>query len=917
MRRARVAALLVVALGFMGADGAPMGCGAPPPMPTDMPSLCPPPTIAQCTKPETPCDAYFAEQAKTDVNAACGLLMYQAARAEAGKYPRTSVRNTTLFSTNSVVSQDDGGFRDVAAVPEDSEFKVGGFGSLQLGSLLKKGAALKGPNAVVTKLAILQKRNEWEANGDALDSCQEYVHEKYYDYTAFEDRVLVSNGFNKHRAIVDVAFNGSSPAQAPRWALGTRHLIDPKILARDGSPSGVALTFGGPRPKNEFFATPPVSIGQPGTPVGPGIYFEKVPTDANGMPLGEDQVEFITFPLSGRRAVKVKLKNLKRTALDIAGPAFEDPTLAPTIAAGATVTESLVWHRDMNVRNATVPDEVMEDLRLRRRTFRALLERRDKLVEELATLVGGGQAKVPAISQNKFKTRWWLDPVWNPSESITQQSATTNLNVLSGLNAHPGSAITGAVLPVSVQLNKSKLKPSALELLGKVPQVTQACGPNTNPIICRAYQLANLDTRIETALLEAKALGCLNPMTGAGPAPCDWSPSDFSQSVMGLFEAEREKTFRRCDESVDSFALAKNRAFIYPPNPQPGEPSINYPAQDYTTSLQRLETYFARLDEYVTVLADTVGPLLERTGSNRVKLHKAEGDSETMGNKWFGAEMSYAASFSLEGTGLTDTDASECTLTTRINGDIYVGAQVLAQKLPLVQAKLQANDTTFLTYGDVLGQTWSIGDDMQPVNIATGAIAFFSEGKQTYETFGQADAAFSIGPVVIRVGGSVGGGLGYMLGVQAGRKTNTMNGCSVSELGVWPSLIPFTFVDGQAYAAVEALIARAGVKGYLTLVKVGVPISGELSLGASTQTVGALVAKFGLGAKITLEFFAGRIVVFLEVGVCPICESFEGTIVEWGGVEYEIPLFDFSLEVIVADLRRVAQLQNVVPVSAP
>lgn len=883
-----------------------------------MPSLCPPPTIAQCNTPQTPCDAFFAEQAKTDVNAACGLLMYQAAKAEAGKYPRKSARNTTLFSTNAVVSEDDGGLRDVAAVPEDSEFSVTGFGSLQLGGLLKKGAALKGPNAVVTKLAILQKRQEWEANGDALNSCQEYVHEKFYDYTAFEDRVLLSNGFNKHRAIVDIAFSGSSPSQAPRWALGTRHLVDPIILARDGSPSGVTLSLGGvPRPKNEFFATPPVSIGQPGTPTGPGIFFEKVPTDANGTPLGEDQVEIITFPLSGKKQVKVKLKNLKRTALDIGGPAFEDPTLAPTIAAGAPVTESFAWHRDMNLRNATVPDEVMEDLRLKRRSFRTLLERRDKLVEELATLVGGGQAKVPAISQNKFKTRWWLDPVWNPSESITQQSATKNLNVLSGLAAHPGSVITGAVLPVSTQLNKSKLKPSALELLGKVPQVNAACGPNTNPIICRAYQLANLDARIEGALVEAKALGCLNPAVGTGPAPCDWSPYDFSQRVMGLFEAEREKTFRRCDESVDSFALAKTRAFIYPPSPQPGEPFVNYPAQDYTTSLQRLETYFTRLDEYVTVLAEAVGPLLERTGSNRVKLHKAEGDSETMGNKWFGAEMSYAASFSLEGQGLTDKDASECTLTTRVNADISVGAKVITATLPLVDAMIAANDTTFLTYGDVLGQTWSIGDNMQPVSIATGAIAFFSEGKQTYETFGQADAAFSIGPVVIRVGGSVGGGLGYMLGVQAGRKTNTMGNCTVSELGVWPSLVPFTFVDAQAYAAVEALIARAGVKGYLTLVKVGVPISGELTLGASTQSVGGLVAKFGLGAKITLEFFAGRIVVFLEVGVCPICESFEGTIVEWGGVEYEIPLFDFSLEVIVADLRRVAQLQNVVPVSAP
>ncbi len=908
MRRAR--RLFLVALAIMGAEGSPMGCGAPPPKPTDMPSLCPPPTIAQCNEPQTPCDAYFAEQAKTDVNAACGLLMYQAAKAEAGKYPRKSVRNTALFSTNDVVSEDDGGVRDVAAVPEDSEYTMTGLGSLQVGGLLKNGVALRGPNAVVRKLAILQQRQAWEANGDALGSCQEYVHERFYDYTAFEDRVLVSGGFNKHRAIVDLAYSGTSPSQAPRWALGTRHLVDPNILARDGTPSGVAVDFGGaPRPKNEFFATPPPAVGL--------ITFEKVPTDANGDPLGEDQVEIVSLPMTGKKQVRVKLKNLQRTALTMGGPSFEDPTLAPTLAAGQPVTESFSWHREMNLRNATVSDEVMEDLRLRRRSFRVLLERRDKLIDELATLVGGSKANVAVTGVNTFQTRWWLDPVWNPSESITTMSASTNVNVLSGLTAHPGSFITGVPQTVSTQLNKSRLKPSALEALGKVPQVANACGSNTNPIICRAYQLANLDTRIEEALLEAKARGCLNPTPGSGPAACDWSPYDFSQRVMGLFEAEREKAFRRCDESVDSFALAKNRAFIYPPNPQPGQPSVNYPAQDYTTSLQRLETYFTRLDEYVTVLADTVGPLLERTGSNRVKLHKAEGDSEKLGNKWFGAEMSYAASFSLEGAALTNKTESECTLTTKVNGDINVAARVLTGTVPLVQAKLQANDTTFLTYGDVLGQTWSIGPNQMPQSIAANTIAFFSEGKQTYKTFFEADAAFSIGPVVIRVGGSVGGGLGYMLGVEAGRKTTTSGGCSVSELGIWPSLTPFTFVDGQAYAAVEALIARAGVKGYLTVVKVGVPITGELTLGASQQTAGELAARFGLGAKITLEFLSGRIVVFLEVGVCPICESFEGTLVEWDGVEYEIPLFDFSLEVIVADLRRVAEAQNVVPVSAP
>lgn len=893
---------LAVAWLLMGADRS--GCGAPP-QPTDTLELCPPPTVEQCTTPQTTCDTSFANQAKTDVNAACSLLLYQAAKAEAGRFPRKLARNTTLFSTDDVVSADDGGLRDVAAVPEDSEYTTSGLGSLQVGALLKDGVTLRGPNATVRRLAILQQRNAWEANGDGVDSCKEYVHEKFYDYTAFEHRVLMAGGFNQHRAVVDIAFSGSSPATAERWAIGTRHLVDPAIRSRDGTASGVQVAFEGARPKNDFFRTPPATPGN--------IVFQKVPTDANGDPLGEDKVEIVSLPMSTQKLVRVSLKNLKRAALVMGGPAFDDPTLSPALAAGQAVTESFAWHREMNLRNATVPDEVLEELRLKRRAYVALLARRDQLVEELATLVGGSKANVAVTGVNKFQTRWWLDAIWNPSESIATLSASQNVNVLGGLATHPGSFITGVPSTVSTQLNKSKLRPSALEALGKIPQVANACGANTNPIICRAYQLANLDARIEDALLEAKARGCLAPSTSSGPAPCDWSPYDFTQRVMGLFEAEREKAFRRCDESVDSFALAKSRAFVFPPNPMPGQPFINYPAEDYTTSPRKLELYFSRLDEYVTVLGDVVGPLLERTGSNRVKLHRAEGDFHTLGNKWFGAEMSYAASFSLEGTALTDSQATACTLATRVNGDVNVAARVLTGTVPLVQAKLQANDTTFLTFGDVLGQTWSIGPNKTPQSIATNTIAFFNEGKQTYSTFFQADGRFAIGPVVIGVGGSVGGGLGYMLGVEAGRKTTSVNGCTVSELGVWPTLLPFTFVDGQAYAAVEALIARAGVKGYLTVVKVGVPVIGQLALAPSQSSAGQLAAKFGLGAKIQLEFLSGRIVVFIEIGVCPICESFEGTLVAWDGVEYDIPLFDFALEVIVADLRRVAQAQNVVP----
>jgi hypothetical protein len=97
------------------------------------------------------------------------------------------------------------------------------------------------------------------------------------------------------------------------------------------------------------------------------------------------------------------------------------------------------------------------------------------------------------------------------------------------------------------------------------------------------------------------------------------------------------------------------------------------------------------------------------------------------------------------------------------------------------------------------------------------------------------------------------------------------------------------------------------------LVRVDVPVDGELSLGPLPNAPDVLAARFGLGARLDITLLSGTISAYAEVGVCPLCEDFEAPVVSWDGYRERLPLFDWNLEVPLADLDRVVKIMGVVP----
>lgn len=376
------------------------------------PTTCPPPTAEQCAFPQTPCDEHFVAQAKTDVAAACSLLLVQSAQSEATRYVKRPVLTTTLYNGEGA-HPPAGEVIDARQVPEqgprvitsaiagpvpasgEPKYTVAGLSAL--GFVGEAQRSLVDPSL---QLALVSNRLAWEANDGGVASCAEYVYEKFYDYRVFADAVTLSRATKDPRKIFDLAYQ---PFPAPRTALGTRHLVDQTLRQRDGvTPSGVAFAFEQDLPKNDFFRVPLSKTD--GGVQALGINFVANPS-------GEDAISNSSG--QGLTIVTISMKNLQRPlALD--GLVPTDPTLAPVLRdGGAFYDESFEWHLQMNVRNQGVLDEQLLRLEAKKAQFRQLLVARERVVEQLA-LQFSDKWSAPSFGSNQFEGQWFRDPLWNP-----------------------------------------------------------------------------------------------------------------------------------------------------------------------------------------------------------------------------------------------------------------------------------------------------------------------------------------------------------------------------------------------------------------------------------------------------------------------------------------------------------------------
>lgn len=138
--------------------------------------------------------------------------------------------------------------------------------------------------AVTAKQLREALRTGWEANGNAVASCDEYVYEKFYTYGRFLDEVAKVGG--DPRQVFTLAYS-------PALRLSTRPNVRTRADTEARDVSGAVVPFGlpvGTRPKNEFVAALPIEGRALSYPTATATFVSGLPAECK--PFQFDEADF-------------------------------------------------------------------------------------------------------------------------------------------------------------------------------------------------------------------------------------------------------------------------------------------------------------------------------------------------------------------------------------------------------------------------------------------------------------------------------------------------------------------------------------------------------------------------------------------------------------------------------------------------
>lgn len=304
----------------------------------------------------------------------------------------------------------------------------------------------------------------------------------------------------------------------------------------------------------------------------------------------------------------------------------------------------------------------------------------------------------------------------------------------------------------------------------------------------------------------------------------------------------------------------------------------------------------------------SIPELLDPDTGEIVKPGRSASWDEHKGSKYFGIGMRYNYAFE------TDVDDNVCNFDLVAGGDFSSDVDILTANLELVDVAAWVRT----------------GEEFVDVHAEVLGIALFSalhvDGMEDGETVGidfartdnrkTADVAglttnFFLGPIPMSLSVGAGGGIGYRFQMNGSLTAFEGNEESVDicpELVLDATLEPYVGVYGFIEVAIDIVIARAGVRGEVTILELSIPVTLDLSLAAVSAPAPQYVdLEFGVGMSVATRFesLSGRISAFGELGPCPLCVRLEKTIVRWDGFRWDETLYDQDYDVSVGDLAMV------------
>lgn len=752
----------------------------------------------------------------------------------------------------------------------------------------------------------------WENNGNQVTTCNEYVYEKYFDQTEFER--LVGTAQHDYRRVFEIAFDAQG--------VGSRRLNDAGLEGFDGT--AYALMFPAfPRPKNEFFrlAAPINMPGDTRVAGAPDLARALRDYNAQGQLIYEritSSEERITETWAWHLAMSetLSVEGKKELGLTYRPPADAGPNnpfnLQIVSSPGANGDEDV--NETIAPWTGTVPEDQSGGKFLRRYLDAELNEFYDLQRRLLRRFREWYRA------DRRFRGSGWTVDRIAEEEPGSLSSLT---QVSRDVPPFPGGAIQ---VPPQFQFEDtgpgSVLPPNVSSFDG--------IGIEASEDIVRRRILED----IIQLYGRAEAAGCLE----SGLTPCDWSPKLFARTVLHRFNDLREADYDRCNGYVSDGDLSRvtNLDIRFIDEPEDRCPEV---AAEFNCGVQTGPTItragFDRLLFDVESCQSQIPAYLEEKAKceEQIAIEEAQqrlfaiqeliepetgtirnpgigdGGSEDKGNTWFGLEYGWEYRF---GSVLDARNDAACDLELFAGGFFDLSGRAFRQEVPIVDALAEVNSEERRAdiFFEVLGipifpaveQRFDVDTTIR-VNLVTSV--------SRDRDLASGSLRFFVGPIPLRLAVGVSGGGGVRLDFDTmangfGGNGDAPGSCPSGTVGA--GVEPYLQVSGFVEAGIDIVVAAAGVRGDLTLIRAAIPFDAELTIGIDEDD------PFGLGFPANLNLsvetslgidintMSGSFEIFGRIGPCPFCKRASKTLFRWDGLSFERDIFAQDYDVYVGDL---------------
>lgn len=717
-------------------------------------------------------------------------------------------------------------------------------------------SATADPAGVVLFPKSYVRHPTWATNG-TIASCAEYVWEKYYDYSRFEDSARLCG--KDLECVYDVAFNRATVQQNGNFPVpgGVSVVVTPGIAHRnnlrrfDGTPME-KIGLHGTLPKNAFFETPTSFLKKKA--------------------------------LSGPADVRALY-------LSIATRLETNPRYA--IGAGQTYKDEWTWHESMH--DAQVPlgitpgERIAIDWRLARIT-RLLQEYWQALIAEetgstpvpifdpvgsLTTMPGGEIF----TAQDPF---FFLSSLQSVQTSIAPTTIASALGVTSTeleFSSKPGVTFLPGLAPTPIDTIEAQ--PMSLRIGGPTNVKVGIVLP---PTLTGALPNQSIGDRLAAALIDEWGRpdhGCLG-----SDNRCDWSPRAFANRFVDLFQHEREHDLDRCLDSTPSkFA-------------PPGAADGPAPTAAERTSSAALEGYFARrAASFGAQLIDV--PVLPPSAGGLPRIGKSWVGGNDFGFPDFlGARYNYDVGWEIAAEKMLGNDI--CRLGARANALLFASVTYPQLAWPPIKTETIVDTNSYVDVRNGSATVHShfavLGKD---VLYAPFTATLAPDAPKVIPPTSYEQVLLELKKTVIIMGVPVTGALKATASVGFSGKLGAVapEDCSTTNLAtkLTAEFVPTGEARAKAYLMIGIPGIGAGVEGELLIVRAEVPASASVAVVSSGTE---LLLDFRANAALKLHSLSGRVEAYAELCV-PLLDCYRTSteLFAWDGYHQSYPLVNLDKKI--------------------